>query len=1222
MPSCPSAAELVALLNESEPDQRPELEAHVGECAACQTTLLGLADDTGEWGRLQNSLRSSPDEDRTDVDGNGASSNAGPPGSIVSGWKATLRRELGNGAALDTITRADQDGWPVIPGFEILGRLGRGGTAVVYKARQISLKRIVALKVILAGAEAPAEHLARLQKEAEAVAQLQHPHIVQIFEVGAAGRLPYLALEYVGGGTLAQRISDSVQDPRATAELGEVLARAVQAAHERGIVHRDLKPGNILLTEQGIPKIADFGLARRLEETDTRLTQTGSVLGTPRYMAPEQARPHSDGEQAGPPADIYALGAIMYEMLAGRPIFEATTPLDTLLQVLHEEPVPLRRLRPELPRDLETIVLQCLHKETQRRFSSAKELADDLQRYLTGHPIRSRPLSAPERAWRWCARNRVVAALLATLLLVLTTSLLLVTWKWRAEVAAVAQTQQEKRVAERLAAGMIVEQAISQGDDGQIDRALLMFVQGLELAQKIGDRDLENAIRQNLSAWQWPFFRRRAFLEHDNWVWTVAFSPDSQTCATASKDQTARLWRVATGAPVGEPLHHEAPVWSLAFSADGKTLATGSGLQTGGAGQVRFWDAHTGKPLGKALLPPNMPMVSNLSLHPDGHTLLTSGGGQARIWRTSAEYVVQGEPIVLQHPDRVFGALLSPDGALALTGGADGTARLWDVATGQAIGGPLTHAAPAEAEVQTGVGALAFSPDGRRILTGNTNFVILPADTPDGPRKLKYLPGEVRLWDTTTRERIGNPWPHAGPVSNLIFSPDGRRALTCGLVQVGSDLTGEARLWDLALGQPIGPALKQAGPIWACDFSPDGRVIITGNEKGDTQFWLTATGLPLGQVQSIHGNVTSVAFSPDGRSALATRTDDHAAASLWQAPRGPTEIIPTIKTPEPRALVYRSDGQILATAGNKGRVQLWKMPSGQPLGAPLEQAGDILPISFSPDGALLAVANNTTAQLWDVTTGTAHGQPLDHPFVIVALDFSPDGHWLLAATTDADTWLWDVAASPPRQVWVLKHSSVVRAVAFNVDSKRFVAGCDDGSVVACDLTVSPPRQERHACHQGGIFSIASSPDGKQFVTGSLDHAATVWDWATGQPVSVPFIHQNAVISVAFSADGKTILTGSADRAARLWDVATGTRIGPLFSHSSPVRATFAPQGDAVATLADDGLFRLWDVPKAATGSVAELKAWAEEFTQKRLLEKGVLRDSPKANREESSQSEH
>src|SRR5262249_38869768 len=298
--------------------------------------------------------------------------------------------------------------------------------------------------------------------------------------------------------------------------------------------------------------------------------------------------------------------------------------------------LPLCRLRPQMPRDLETIVLKCLNKEPNRRFPSARELADDLQRFLSGHPIRSRPLSRAERGWRWCVRNPVIAALLTTLALVLTTSLLLVTWKWRAEVAAVAQTQQKKRLAdlarvdaERLAARMIVEQATSQGDVGQIDRALLLFVQGLQLAEKSGDRELENAIRRNVSGWRRPFIRRRAFLPHGHWVWTVAFSPDGQICATASRDRTARLWRTATGEPVGEPLQHDAPVWALAFSADGERLATGSGDEQTGRGQIRLWDAHTGQSLGKALLPPNVPIVGGLALTPDGHTLLTSGAGPA-----------------------------------------------------------------------------------------------------------------------------------------------------------------------------------------------------------------------------------------------------------------------------------------------------------------------------------------------------------------------------------------------------------------------------------------------------------------------------------------------------------------------------------------------------------------------------------------------------------------
>lgn len=1222
-PSCPSVAELAALLNEAEPGQCPELESHVGECAACQSALAGLADDTGEWGRLQHSLRSSQDEDRTDVDGDTGGPKVVPSGSIVSGWKETLRREMGLGARPGGASDADSDSWPVIPGFEILGKLGRGGTAVVYQARQISLKRTVAVKVILAGSEAPTEHLARLQREAEAVAQLQHPNIVQIFQVGAADRIPFLALEFVGGSTLSQRISGRVQDPRAAAELGEVLARAVHAAHERGIVHRDLKPANILLTEDGVPKIADFGLARRLEDVDARLTQTGSVMGTPRYMAPEQALPRGGGQQVGPPADIYALGTIMYEMLSGRPVFEAATTMGTLLQVMHEEPLPLCRLRPQLPRDLETIVLRCLNKEPHRRFPSARELADDLRRFLSGHPIKSRPLSGLERGWRWCGRNPVVALLLTTLALVMFTSLVLVTWKWRAEVAAVAQTKKEKRQAElakidaeKLAAQMIVQQAISQGDDGQIDRALLMFVQGLEMAQQIDDHELEYAIRRNITGWRWPFIRRRAFLPHGNWVWTAAYRPDGQICATASTDRTARLWRVATGEPVGEPMQHDAPVWSLAFSADSKTLATGSGGDHWGnggeqfpGGQVRFWNAETGKSLGPPLLPPDGQIVARLKLHPDGHTILTSGSSQnisasgpAMIWRTNAHYVVESAPIVFPHPGGTVSALFSPEGTVVLTGGVDGTARLWDAATGQAIGEPLAHAAPAAANVRVIVRAVAFSRDGKHILTGTLNAFI---------GQDKFLPGEVQLWDAMTGKPIGKPWPHAGPVMHVVFSSDGRRALTCGFVDAPTGRTGEARVWNLSLGQPIGPALKQSGPIWAGDFSPDGRVIVTGSLDGTTQFWLTATGLPIGPPANLLGNVTKVAFSPDGSTALSTRAYDHAAASLWQAPVGPADVIPPIHNPEPTVMVYRPDGQILATGRRDGRVQLWKLPGGEPLGAPLETHGTVTAIAFSTDGAVVAVANGTPlVQLWDVATGTPHGQPLAHPdsAAVTALAFSPDDRLLLTATLDADSYLWDLSVSPPRRVEILRHPEVGFTVAFHPDGKSFLVGCNDGSVHECDLSVSPPRQRKYACHQERVSSIAYSTDGRMFVTGSFDHSATVWDSATGQPISVPLIHQGSVLTVAFSADGKTILTGSADRAARLWDVDTGSRIGPLFNHSGPVLAAFTPHGNGVATLADDGLFRVWDVPAAAAGSVNELKDWAEQFTQKRLVEMGVLRD--------------
>jgi tRNA A-37 threonylcarbamoyl transferase component Bud32 len=303
-----------------------------------------------------------------------------------------------------------------VPGYEVLGELGRGGMGVVYKARHRALNRVVALKMILAGEHAGPQAVARFRAEAEAVAALGHPGIVQIYEIGEHDGRPFLALEFAEGGSLAARLDENPWPADRAAALVEALARAVQYAHDRGVVHRDLKPDNVLLDEDGGPKVTDFGLAKRLAGGEG-YTRTGEVLGTPSYMAPEQAAGRKD---VGPATDVYGLGAILYRLLAGRPPFRADTPLDTLVQVLEEDPAPVRQLNPAVPRDLATVVHRCLRKEPAKRYASAGELADDLARFQSGEPVRARPLSPVERLARWVGRRPLAAAARAlTVVLVL-----------------------------------------------------------------------------------------------------------------------------------------------------------------------------------------------------------------------------------------------------------------------------------------------------------------------------------------------------------------------------------------------------------------------------------------------------------------------------------------------------------------------------------------------------------------------------------------------------------------------------------------------------------------------------------------------------------------------------------------------------------------------------------------------------------------------------------
>jgi serine/threonine protein kinase len=441
MTSCPTTEHLHGLLAETlSRVERNTTARHIDDCAACQERLAVLTrtPDTEVWRRavqphrdsgneqqLLRRLKQMPSRLTTSVPGpvvgpNGLSSHADAPRKLATSSER-----------------------PDVPGYEILGELGRGGMGVVYKARHLGLQRTAALKMIRPGIQAGAKDLTRFRAEAAVIARLQHPNIVQIYDVGEVGGRPYFVLEYVAGGSLAQLLQGTPQPMRSAARMVETLARAVHAAHANGVIHRDLKPANILLQGPEIrvpdaggpaplldsspltvpfltPKITDFGLAKWIggdgdSPEPHGPTVTGELLGTPSYMAPEQAM--VPRQPIGTGADIYALGAIFYELLTGRPPFTGETSLATVLQVLHYEPVSVTSLRPNVPRDLETICLKCLRKEPRKRYGSALALAEDLQRFLRDEPIQARPVLAVEKLWRWIRRHPVPAGLLAAGLL-------------------------------------------------------------------------------------------------------------------------------------------------------------------------------------------------------------------------------------------------------------------------------------------------------------------------------------------------------------------------------------------------------------------------------------------------------------------------------------------------------------------------------------------------------------------------------------------------------------------------------------------------------------------------------------------------------------------------------------------------------------------------------------------------------------------------------------
>jgi tRNA A-37 threonylcarbamoyl transferase component Bud32 len=462
---------------------------------------------------------------------------------------------------------------PVVPGYEILGELGRGGMGVVYKARQTKLGRLVALKMILAGAHAGEDERRRFLTEAEAVARLQHPNIVQIHEIGEADGHPFFSLEFCPGGSLADQLDGTPLPPGKAAALVETLAGAVQAAHEAGVVHRDLKPANVLLLADGTPKVTDFGLAKKLDDAAGQ-TASGAIMGTPSYMAPEQAE--GKGKQIGPAADVYALGAVLYELLTGRPPFKAATAFDTVLQVVSEEPVPPGRLQQKLPRDLETICLKCLHKEPRKRYPSAAELADDLGRFAKWEPIRARPVGRVERSWRWSRRNPAVAGLLAAVAL---TQLLGTGVASFFAVRANANAQQA-RAEEELARRhlYVAKMRLAQGawHDAQIPRLLELLA---ETEPRPGQEDLRG--------FEWHYLDRLCHADlltlqgHTRPVTEVCFSPDGRRLASvAARYQEGRLagevkvWDAQTGQEQLTLKGHTNWVLSVCFSPDGVLQAS------------------------------------------------------------------------------------------------------------------------------------------------------------------------------------------------------------------------------------------------------------------------------------------------------------------------------------------------------------------------------------------------------------------------------------------------------------------------------------------------------------------------------------------------------------------------------------------------------------------------------------------------------------------------
>jgi hypothetical protein len=567
--------------------------------------------------------------------------------------------------------------------YEILGELGRGGMGVVYQARQRTLDRLVALKVLLAGAHAGPDELDRFRSEAAALARLRHPNIVQIHEVGEHEGRPYFCLEYVEGGSLAEKLGSTPLPARAAAELVRTLAGAVHAAHQRGVVHRDLKPANVLLTAAGVPKVSDFGLAKCLDGQGGH-TRTGIALGTPSYMAPEQTTGQT--RHQGPATDVYALGAILYELLTGRPPFRAPTSLDTLAQVQTAEPVPPSRLQPGVARHLEAVCLTCLRKDPARRYPSAEALAEDLGRWMRGEPVRARPVRAWERAAKWVWRHPAWAALAGVSGLAAFAVLGVAVGLYANARLADANGRLQAALAREAGQRAEAERQRRRAEDLEAERRRSLYTncvhqanQAWKLGQLAEALQLLDGYRpgpgeEDLRGFEWHYLWRAcggdrlALRGHGDRATAVAYSPDGTRLASVGADGTLVLWDAGTGRSLLTLRGPAAPLCAVAFSPDGRRLVSAGG---DGPGRVRLWDAARGAEVVSWETPAG---VASLAYGAGGRVALGGSDGTVRV-----REALTGRDVFSRqgHKGPVIGVAFDGAGEQLASIGADRVARVW-----------------------------------------------------------------------------------------------------------------------------------------------------------------------------------------------------------------------------------------------------------------------------------------------------------------------------------------------------------------------------------------------------------------------------------------------------------------------------------------------------------------------------------------------------------------